>query len=235
MNAAGQKIRRVVTEGTGGWVDRSWERPDLVPQGWNRTKTKRKNSRRRENEKEKEEGSVFFLLTLLLGSSALHASSPSGQPGGRAGHRRPSSPSPFWSRWRSKQEGCGGARNDVVQRCLKHPLAVTFCTTSEERREKPAEPQPPAERGLGGTPWWLVAVTDGHRRPLRGRRQLKHTRSPNPKQQTTQTTDQHFCRTGARGVPANAPSSGSAVNTRSSEQHRGGLQDKDPFSHAVTL
>lgn len=139
----------------GRWRPHRWnlfraksEQPDLVPQG---TKTKRKKVVDETTGGEKREGKrggkCLSLLTLLLGSSALHASSPSGQPGGRAGHRRPSSPSPFWSRWRSKQEGCGGARNDVVQRCLKDPLAVTFCTTSEERRGKPAEPQLPAERG----------------------------------------------------------------------------------------
>lgn len=84
------------------------------------------DDRRRGTRRRKRREESFFPLTLLLASRALHASSPSGQPGGRAGHRRPSSPSPFWSRWRSKQEGCGGARNDVVRRCLTDPLAVTF-------------------------------------------------------------------------------------------------------------
>lgn len=127
------------------------EQAHIVPQGRNWTKTKRRKvveETTGEKREGKRGGSVFFLLTLLLGSSGLHASSPSGRPGGRAGHRRPSSPSPFWSRWRSKQEGCGGARNDAVQRCLKDPLAATFCTTSEGRTAKP--PPPSHSRPLRG-------------------------------------------------------------------------------------
>lgn len=204
--------------------NRTWLLRDGAGQRQRGRKWWRRQQERNEREREEE---VPFLLTLLLGSSALHASPPSGRPGGRAGHRRPSSPSPFWSRWRSKQEGRGGARNDAVQRCLKDPLAATFCTTSEERRGEGRKAPPPELRG-GANRLCATPPPSGRLLPL-----MDTDVSSNALVPRIATTKQGRRR--PRGVPADAPPSGSAVATPSSEQHRGGRQDKDPFSRAVTL
>lgn len=61
--------------------------------------------------KEKEEGKcLFFPLTRFLCSTALYTPFPSGQPGGQAGHRRPSFLSPCWPCWPFKTRSSSGGR-----------------------------------------------------------------------------------------------------------------------------
>lgn len=70
------------------------------------------------DEDEEEEKCLFFAPT-PFSSIALHAPFPSGQPGGQAGHRRPSFPSPCWPccsfQTQSSSSGRTSAQHDTKE------------------------------------------------------------------------------------------------------------------------
>ena len=85
-----QKKQKTKEEERGGWENRRPER---------KTRKRKRRGRR-----------LFFPLTRFLCSTALHTPFPSGQPGGQAGHRRPSFPSPCWPCWPFQTRSSSGGR-----------------------------------------------------------------------------------------------------------------------------
>lgn len=72
--------------------------------------TEGRGENEREREKKGKENFSFSHWPSFLCSTTLHAPFPSGRPGGRAGHRRPSFPSPCWPCWPVQTQSSSSGR-----------------------------------------------------------------------------------------------------------------------------